>query len=110
MLSIARDDLNLVVSWYIGMKNDFKVSSGKMGKYFERYLDEKLWNLYTATFPSGNYEDVWKSLFCACELYRLLAAEIANRFFYSYPYDDDMAMTAYLKHVKNLPDNAGEIY
>ena len=110
MLNIARGDVDVVVSWYIGMKNDFKVSSGKMGKYFEKYLGENLWNLYIFTFPSGNYEDIWKSLFCACELYRLLATEIANRFSYCYPYADDKSMTAYLQHIKNLPDNPVEIY
>ena len=96
--------------------NDFpysianKVSSGKMGKYFEKYLDENLWNLYASTFPSGNYKDIWKSLFCACELYRLLATEIANRFSYCYPYATDKSMTTYLQHIKNLPDNPAEIY
>lgn len=110
MLNIARSDVDVVVSWYIGMKNDFKVSSGKMGKYFEKYLDESTWNLYASTFPSGNYEDTWKSLFCACELYRQLATEIAKHFSYCYPYTDDKSMITYLQHIKSLPENPAEIY
>ncbi|ABR49485.1 adenylyltransferase [Alkaliphilus metalliredigens QYMF] len=110
MLNIARNDLDTVASWYIGMKHDFKVLTGKMGKYLERYLDENLWNLYKDTFPTGNYEDIWKSLFCACKLYRLLATEIADQFSYCYPYDDDKLMSEYLQHVKNLPDNPDETH
>lgn len=105
MFSIARDELDIVVSWYIGLRNNFKVSPGKMGKYFDKYLDEKLWILYVSTFPSGNYGDIWTSLFKACELYRLLAIEIADHFAYCYPYADDSAMTEYLQHIKTLPDN-----
>lgn len=110
MLNIARGDLDTVVSWYIGMNNEFKVSSGRMGKYFEKYLEKNLWSLYVSTFPSGSYEDIWKSLFSACDLYRLLATEIAHHFSYCYPYDDDKSMTTYLQRVKNLPDNLDKIY
>ena len=106
MLNFARDEVDQVVSWYIGLNNEFRVSPGKFGKYFEKYLGANLWNSYVSTFPSGNYEDIWKSLFRACDLFRLIAIEIANRYSYCYPYTDDASMTAYLYQVQNMPDSS----
>ncbi|CAG9613823.1 Aminoglycoside 6-adenylyltransferase [Bacillus rhizoplanae] len=37
---VIRVRLNEMVSWWVGIKNDFQVSTGKMGKYFKKYLPE----------------------------------------------------------------------
>lgn len=103
MLDIARNEVDQAVSWHIGMNNGFKVSSGKLGKYFEKYLDDDLWNAYLSTFPSGSYESIWKSLFNACDLFRLVAIEIAHRFSFCYPSADDASMTTYLYQIRDLP-------
>lgn len=108
MFSYARNDLNKVVSWHIGMNHDFMVSPGKMGKYYERYLDKSLWDKYAKSFPSGDYEAVWKSLFISCELYRQLGKELAKHFSYDYPSAEDEAMTAYLHMVHQMDYHCDE--
>ena len=100
MLNIARKDLESMISWYIGMCNNYNVSSGKMGKYFEKYLDGDLWKKYLATFPVGDYDAIRLSLYSACELFRELAVKLADKYSYDYPYQDDKLMTEYLNSLR----------
>lgn len=101
MLGFARDSLDRVAAWHIGMENGFRVSPGKMGKYFERYMDVTHWRQYVSTYPAGDYESLWGSLFASCALFREMAIGIAERFTYEYPFQDDDRMTDYLKRVRS---------
>lgn len=51
-----RDSLDNMVSWWIGTKHDFHVSTGKMGKYFKNYLPKSYWEMYLETYSDGNHE------------------------------------------------------
>lgn len=106
MFNYSRKELHKVISWYIGLMNEFNVSTGKMGKYFEKYLNDTHWDMYKKTYPSATYDSIWQSLFMACYLFRELSVEIAKIFSYKYPYDDDQAMTDYLRRIQDLPENA----
>ncbi|MGG1658032.1 aminoglycoside 6-adenylyltransferase [Brevibacillus sp. NRS-1366] len=106
----SRAQLDEMVSWWIGTKHDFRVSVGKMGKYYQQYLPATHWEMYKKTYSDGSYGNVWASLFVTCELFRALAREVAESLTYRYPAEDDTNMTAYLKHVGNLPAEAKEIY
>ena len=101
MFNWVRDNLDDVISWYIGMHNDFNVSSGKMGRYFEKYLDNDLWEKYVSTYPSGEYDEIWLSLFTMCDLFKQLAVEIADKYSYDYPHQDDKLMTEHLSRLRN---------
>ncbi|KOS59853.1 aminoglycoside 6-adenylyltransferase [Lysinibacillus agricola] len=106
----TRDSLNQIVNWWIGIENDFQVSTGKMGKYFKKYLPVSYWNLYKETYSDSDYKHMWDSIFVACELFRILSKDIANHCHFSYPIEDDENMTAFLKHIKELPGDANGIY
>ncbi|WP_367275885.1 aminoglycoside 6-adenylyltransferase [uncultured Metabacillus sp.] len=106
----VRDALDEMVSWWIGIKYDFQISSGKMGKYFKRYLPELYWEMYQKSYSDGNYKHMWDSIFVACDLFRTLAKDVAHFLSYTYPTDDDRNMVKYLQHVRRLPANAKEIY
>lgn len=107
---VIRARLDEMVSWWIGTKHDFQVSTGKMGKYFKKYLPESYWKLYRETYSDSNYDNVWTSIFVTCELFRTLAKDVAEHLFFTYPINDDTNMTEFLNHIKNLPANATEIY
>ncbi|MFZ5967079.1 MAG: aminoglycoside 6-adenylyltransferase [Bacillota bacterium] len=107
---VIREMLDEMVSWWIGTKNNFQVSTGKMGKYFKKYLPESHWRMYQGTYSDGSNENVWNSIFTASELFRTLAEDVAKYFNFIYPTDDDVEMTKYLKHVRQLPVDAKEIY
>lgn len=106
----ARDALTVMLSWYIGTQTGFSVDTGKFGKYFEKYLDQKRWKAFVQTYPDGEYAHIWKALFVMCDLFRETAIEVAVHFDFEYPYDDDRRVTDYLKRVWALPRDAEIIY
>ncbi|HZG59742.1 MAG TPA: aminoglycoside 6-adenylyltransferase [Anoxybacillus sp.] len=107
---INRNVLIRMMEWYIGIKTNFTKSTGKLGKYFEDFLEKDEWNEFIATYTDANYENIWKALFNMCDLFRKIAIKVADHFEFEYPYDDDKNVTAHLKHIKNLSKNAKEMY
>lgn len=106
----VRASLDEMVSWWIGSNNHFQISTGKMGKHFKKHLPEPYWELYKNTYADSNYDNMWNALFAAGDLFRILAADLAQKLAYTYPNDDDRKMTEYLKHVRDLPIDATEIH
>lgn len=107
---VIRRDLDKMVSWRVGIDYDFQVSVGKMGKYLKRYLPERYWEMYRATYSDGNADRMWDSILTAGELFRAIAQEVADYFQYTYPVRDDRNMTDYVKHVRAMSADAKEIY
>ncbi|GED15571.1 aminoglycoside 6-adenylyltransferase [Aneurinibacillus migulanus] len=105
-----RNMLHYVLEWRIGINTQFSVSAGKYGKYFEKYLEEQAWNELKATYSNSDYANIWDSFFAMCSLFRNIAVRVADHFGYEYPYDEDRRVTAYLRHVQLLPEDATEIY
>jgi aminoglycoside 6-adenylyltransferase len=106
----ARNMLTEMTKWYIGVNTDFSISSGKYGKYFKEYLEPELWDMYVKSYSDSNYENLWEALFIAGDLFRVMAQKVSEHFGFEYPYGDDERVTAHLKHVKDLPRDAVEIY
>lgn len=106
----TRESLDEMVNWWIGIEYDFQVSTGKMGKYFKKFLPESYWEMYQKTYSDGSYENMWDSLFITCELFRALARDVAETLSYTYPADDDKNIMEYLHYVRKLPSDAKEIY
>lgn len=106
----SRAELEEMVAWWIGTKHDFRVSVGKLGKYYQRYLLAAHWELYKKTYADSSYDNMWAALFAACELFRVLGQEVGESLGYPYPSEDDARMLAYLKQVRNLPADAKNIY
>ncbi|QVK19017.1 aminoglycoside 6-adenylyltransferase [Mycoplasmatota bacterium] len=107
---VVREMLDEMVSWWVGINHDYKVSTGKMGKYFKKYLPKSYWDLYQGTYSDSNYDNIWDSVFKACDLFRSLSKDVSNYFTFTYPTNDDKNMTQYLTHVRNLLKNAKGIY
>jgi aminoglycoside 6-adenylyltransferase len=109
MFTFSRNMLDKMISWYISLQYDFKISTGKMGKYFKKYLESNLWELYCKTYSDGNYEHFWESIFISTELFRIVALKVAETFEFKYDTDEDKNMMKYLNQVKRLPKDAKEI-
>ena len=97
----VRNELNDMVSYYIGINTDFSVSTGKMGKYFKKYLPAELYDQYAKTYSNSDYNNLWAAIFTACELFRTLAIKVVDYFGYTYNRQDDEGMIKYLNMVKN---------
>jgi aminoglycoside 6-adenylyltransferase len=110
MNEFGRDMLDQMVCWYIGIAYGYKISAGKFGKYFKKYLSNEKWEMYLKTYSDGDYSNVWGSLFVMCDLFKSLALEVAKHFNFEYPVKDDQNIMEYLKHVKVLPKGVNDIY
>jgi aminoglycoside 6-adenylyltransferase len=104
-----RDPLMKMLTWLIGIQTGFAVSPGKEGKYFQRYLDPARWELLLNTYSDAGYEQAWHSLLGMGELFRSTGQQVARHFGFDYPLADDQRITAYLKHIRNLPKTAASI-
>ncbi|MCC3357226.1 aminoglycoside 6-adenylyltransferase [Bacillus sp. REN16] len=107
---VIRERLDEMISWWIGCETDFKISVGKMGKYFKKYLPETYWKMYKKTYSDHDYDHFWNSIFITCGLFSTIAKEVADHLSFTYTGEDDHNMSEYLIHVRNLPSDANEIY
>lgn len=104
-----REQLILMLKWYIGMKTDGKEQPGKFGKYFQRWLEPELWELLKTTYAGADETETWQALFTMGALFRRTASEIAAKYGFVYPSGEDARVSAFLKHIQKLDRNAKEI-
>ncbi|MEJ2011743.1 MAG: aminoglycoside 6-adenylyltransferase [Anaerolineales bacterium] len=104
-----RAELMKMLVWYIGLKTDFSVNTGKFGKYLSKYLDPELWELLLQTYAGPDYEQTWDALQSMSDLFRKIAVPVANEFGFEYPKLDDRRVSAHLEHVRRLPEDAFEL-
>ena len=99
--TVVREDLHDMLSWYVGCQHNFSVSTGKMGKYFRRFLPEDLYAQYEATFSGADPEAMWNSVFAACKLFRTVSESVANALGYEFLPQDADNMMHYLQMVRS---------
>lgn len=101
MFDIVHAELEKMVEWYIGMQNNFEVSTGKFGKYFKYYLPKNLYEMYKETYSGSNYENLWDAVFKTCDLFRVLAKEVAVKLSFTYNQSEDDGITKYLEVLRS---------
>ncbi|MBN1261495.1 MAG: aminoglycoside 6-adenylyltransferase, partial [Anaerolineae bacterium] len=99
----VREQLMHMLVWHIGMQTHFRENPGKLGKYFERYLEPDWWAMLLNTYAGAGYDATWEALLTMCDLFRLAATAVAAHFGFDYPHGDDARVTAHLQHVRSLP-------
>jgi aminoglycoside 6-adenylyltransferase len=95
----VRDMLNQMVEWFIGVNHGFSLSTGKMGKYFKKYLPVEHYEMYVKTYPDGEYQHIWSSVFTSCMLFRHLAQAVGSHFGFNYNQSEDTYILAYLHEI-----------
>ena len=98
---IVRESLEKMIEWHIGINTGFSLSAGKQGKFFRKYMPVELYEMYKRTYSSGEYDDFRKAIFTACELFRIMARQVAKHFGFTYNENEDKSMTEYLIWVNN---------
>ena len=98
--SVVRSELHTIMNWYIGSQKGFDLSTGKLGKYFKKYLSDELFHCYCKTYSGYDYEDIWESIFTMCALFHTLALSVAKYFEYTYRQYEEDGMRVYLEKVK----------
>lgn len=106
----VRAQLMKMLTWYAGIKTQFTQTPGKNGKYLHQQLESDMWERLLDTYSDADFEHTWNTLFTICDLFREIAIGVADHFNFDYPHNDDQRVSAYLKHIKDLPTGAREIY
>ncbi|WP_306008617.1 aminoglycoside 6-adenylyltransferase [Bacillus sp. MMSF_3353] len=95
-LNNVREMLLTMLEWKVGIETNFSLSVGKNSKYLKRYLDNDIWERLMKTYPNGDYEQVWNSLFETIDLFEQVAIEVARILEYQYPSEEANKVKQYL--------------
>ncbi|MGE7024551.1 aminoglycoside 6-adenylyltransferase [Solibacillus cecembensis] len=101
-LNSAREMLLTILEWKVGIETNFSLSVGKNSKYLKSYLDNDIWERVMKTYPNGDYEQVWNSLFETINLFEQVAIKVASILEYQYPSEDSTKVKQYLTKIQNL--------
>lgn len=110
MNSHVRQELLTMLSWRAGIEKDFKISVGKAHKYLKQYMQDEEWERLMQSFNMGSYESAWEALLVTCELFEKVALEVGEKLGYEYNTEEAHRSFKFIKHIKNLPEDAKEIY
>lgn len=94
--------LHTVISWHIGMNNEWNANPGAFGRWFKKYLSSEIWAEIELTFTGAGIEENWEATFKTIEVFRRLAAEVGDHLGYEYPADIDRRVTSYLTNIRDL--------
>lgn len=93
----VRPMLIKMLEWQVGIQTDFSASTGKCGKYLEKFLSDKSWQELLSTYADGSYEGIWEALFVMGNLFRSTAHYVASHMNYEYPHEEDQRVM--LQHI-----------
>jgi aminoglycoside 6-adenylyltransferase len=99
-----------MMDWYIGCRYNFAVNPGKLGKFYQRFLEPELYQKFLSAYSDATLDNTWQAVFVTIELFRDSAKHIAGKLGYTYRIDWDKNVTEYLLHVQQLPKDADKIY
>ena len=105
-----REQLLKMLHWYFGVQTGFQKSPGKLGKYLKGQLADELWNLLERTYADAQLDHSWEALFSMDDLFRRIATVVADHFGFNYPEQDDVRVSAFVRHIRSLPKDAKMIY
>lgn len=105
----VREQLMKMLTWYFGIKTDFKKAPGKAGKYIKADVEPEVWTELEKTYANADFEHIWESLFTMGSLFRRLAQAVAAHFDFEYIQQEDDNVTAFLRRIHDLPKDAKEI-
>lgn len=105
----VRKQLEKMLSWKIGVENDFSVSVGKSAKYMYRWLSEEEWKTYLSTYAAGTVEECWSAVFRMCDLFETVAVYVGEKLGYCYNVEEAKGGRRFLEYVKELPQDATDM-
>ena len=99
-----------LLNWKVGYETGFCTSTGKASKYIQSYLPDSVWKRFSATYINGNIQDIWDSVFTMCQLFHDIALELERTQGLSYNLQEADASFGFLKHIRELPQDAASIF
>ena len=72
-LNIIREELEMMIDWWIGSENDYSIAVGKGKNRYQDLLPKDIYNQYVSTYPKLTEEEILKSLRTSIILFDYLA-------------------------------------
>ncbi len=105
-----RQDLVLMLGWYIGVRKGFERSLGSEGKDLEEHLESEDWREFQRTYAGSDYDDITESLQAIHRLFVRTAQTVGNEYGYRFQVEKAESALAFLMHVSKLPRDAQSIF
>ena len=95
-----------LLSLYVGIQHDWRVNVGKCGKWLKKHISDDLYREFLSTYSGEEYEQIWEALFNTGKLLRKVGTIVAQELGYTYPIQEDINATRYIKKIKALKKDA----
>lgn len=105
-----RPQLVCQLSWKAGAAENFRISVGKSGKYLYRWLEPEEWESFLSTYAGSDIEEIWNAVETMCGLFDRTAGNNGEILGLKYCREEADNCRKYLRHVRNLPRDASEIF
>lgn len=92
--------LRRVLEWYVGLKFNWSVPVGSLGKGLKKHLPPDIWTRLEETYVGASPTDNWPALLKTMELFRQVASEVGSRLGYSYPDDLHERVLDYVEKIR----------
>ncbi len=99
-------ELRNLLKWHIGVNKNWQVNTGNGDKWFKNYLEPEIYNQFLHFFSSADKSEQWDKLLTVGKFIREIGEPLSKKLGYSYPLDDDIQMTEYVRKIYKLPENA----
>ena len=96
----VRDLLNRMIRWHLFLRAGQPVDMGILDCNMEKLLDGELFSLYKETYPSADYEQIWKAFDAVVTLWTAIGKDVAERCGYVYPADTEKNMLGLIRSMK----------
>ena len=97
----VKEQFYKMLDWMLAVKYQGKISSGKLGKFYKKFLSKEEYELLCKTFPGADYDSFWAALDSAIELFLQAARYIAENTDLIFSEKDSEGLKEYLYKVKN---------
>ncbi len=103
MYHVLNQKLKKLLSWYVGIFNDFNINIGSEGRYLFDMLDKKTRAMLLETFAGKTMDDNFKALDAYVNLVGHLGRTIEKHLGYPYPYQTEKDMIRYIEEATCRP-------
>jgi aminoglycoside 6-adenylyltransferase len=94
--------LQRILEWSVGVNHNWQVNPNKHGRWLERYLPAREWELLEDTFTGAGINDNWRAFALLLDLFARHAVFVAKALGFDYPAGLDREVRAYLQAVREL--------
>ena len=108
---LIQNNVEQLLSWYIGSRRGWSVNVGASCKWLQRLLPEDVYQEYLTIYAGSDSVQYWQALDNSQRLIRRIGSEVAKELGYQYPLQDDVNVTRFLTRLtENKPLVASKKY